>query len=98
MLTVLSSIMNHINAAAPTLTSFVLRFPERSKTQLTLPLLKPILDAHKNTLRTLSFIDCTVGLDLVAHICNACPIMQRLEIGFPAMDPVSDYLSLIRFQ
>ncbi|KAI5891276.1 uncharacterized protein SCHCODRAFT_02628600 [Schizophyllum commune H4-8] len=88
MLTVLNTIMDHINAAAPTLTSFVLRFHERSKTQLTLPLLKPILDAHKNTLRTLSFIECTVGLDLVAHICNVCPIIQRLEIGFPAMDPL----------
>ncbi|KAL1742302.1 hypothetical protein HDZ31DRAFT_66109 [Schizophyllum fasciatum] len=88
MTIVLSAIMNHINASAPMLTSFVLRLPERGKTQLSLPLIKPVLDTHTGTLRTLSFIDCAVGLDIVAHICQTCPVLQRLEIGFPVMDPL----------
>ncbi|TRM66963.1 hypothetical protein BD626DRAFT_452299 [Schizophyllum amplum] len=86
MHTVLAAIMRHVNAAGPLLTSFVLRVPDRAKTQLTTSMLKPVLDAHAATLRTLSFIDCALGLDSVAHICNLCNVLQRLEIGFPAMD------------
>ncbi|KAJ7109560.1 hypothetical protein C8R43DRAFT_1243302 [Mycena crocata] len=85
---VLSAILTYLSASGPQLESFAVKYPDRQ-----LPVAPTILAqlsaAHGASLKSLAFIDCSVGTDPLAALCRTCVQLERLELSIPFRDLIT---------
>ncbi|KAF9460379.1 hypothetical protein BDZ94DRAFT_1223135 [Collybia nuda] len=79
---VLPTILAHLKASMPPLSSFSLKAPELQTTS-TLILVKDLLEAYDRTLKRVTFFDCSVGLDSIEAICKSCVHLEQLQFSLP---------------
>ncbi|KAJ7636495.1 hypothetical protein FB45DRAFT_989137 [Roridomyces roridus] len=85
---VLTSIFTHIAASSPSLTSFILKYPDRQTPPTIAPTFvqQQLIGAHGRTLKTIALIDCYAEMDVISAICGSCVGLERLEVMIPARD------------
>ncbi|CAK5266867.1 unnamed protein product [Mycena citricolor] len=82
----IGSILSHITQSNPPLESFLLKYPDR---QMAIPaaFVNILIASHGRTLKTVGFIDCNLATpDVLASLCRACLVLERLEISIPVRD------------
>ncbi|KAJ7624487.1 hypothetical protein FB45DRAFT_923564 [Roridomyces roridus] len=85
---VLTSIFTHIAASSPSLTSVILKYPDRQNpvTIASSFIQQQLIGAHGRTLKTIALIDCYVDLDVIAAISGSCVGLERFEVMIPMRD------------
>jgi hypothetical protein len=88
-------ILAHLKTCHPPLSSFALKAPELPPSSSYSVIVK-LLEAHAQTLKKLSFFDCSIGLDSVTAIAESCTHLEQLALPLPIKElvrtPVPNYI------
>ncbi|KAK6981108.1 hypothetical protein R3P38DRAFT_3333886 [Favolaschia claudopus] len=84
----LTSILTYINLSSPRLSSFVLRYPDRSEIVLPHAFIQQLISAHASaSLTQLAFLNCVMDTsDSLSAICKACVNLECLDVYIPVRE------------
>ena|ERR1700728_173009 len=91
---VISTILSYIHPSFPPLSTFILKFSDRSSV-VGDPFIQELLQGRANSLTKIAFINCVLNTDAITTMCKRCINLERLEIAIPVNGIVLLYFFIL---